>query len=136
MSFNNLKACRMQASLGKLTLSLLSGRMQASLPCLYCQVWKLVMTQVHLVMKMRLQHFYLWMMCLAACKKQTLTYRLSVNQIGNDDCCQTENYGCRLFNPLAINGFFHPYHLDESTFIFSGTRSIFLFLSHFSMKFL
>ena len=42
----------------------------------------------------------------------------------------------RRFNPLMTNGFSHPYHLDESTFIFRGIRSIFSFLFHFSMKFM
>ena len=37
-------------------------------------------------------------------------------------------------NPLVTNGFSHPYHLDESTFIFRGIRNIFSFLFHFSMK--
>ena len=32
------------------------------------------------------------------------------------------------------NGLSHPYHLDESTFIFRGIRSDFSFLFHFSMK--
>ena len=34
------------------------------------------------------------------------------------------------------NGFSHPYHLDEYTFIFRGIRSDFPFLFHFSMKFM
>ena len=34
------------------------------------------------------------------------------------------------------NGLSHPYHLDESTFIYRGIRSDFSFLFHFSMKFL
>ena len=35
------------------------------------------------------------------------------------------------------NGLSHPYHLDESTFIFRGIGSVFFFsfLFHFSMKF-
>ena len=33
-------------------------------------------------------------------------------------------------------GFFHLYHLGESTFIFRGVKSDFYFLSNFSMKFL
>ena len=37
-------------------------------------------------------------------------------------------------NPLVTNGFSHPYHLDESKFIFRGVRSDFSFLFHFSMK--
>ena len=32
------------------------------------------------------------------------------------------------------NGFYHPYHLDESTFIFSGALGYFFILFHFSMK--
>ena len=32
------------------------------------------------------------------------------------------------------NGFSHPYHLDESTFIFRGIGSNFSFLFNFSMK--
>ena len=35
-----------------------------------------------------------------------------------------------------MNGFSHRYQLSESTFIFSGVRSDFYLLSHFSMKFL
>ena len=38
------------------------------------------------------------------------------------------------FNPLVTNGLSHPYHLDESTFIFRGIGSIFSFLFHFPMK--
>ena len=34
------------------------------------------------------------------------------------------------------NGISHPYHLDESIFIFRGIRGIVSFLSHFSMKFM
>ena len=34
------------------------------------------------------------------------------------------------------NGFSHPYHLDESTFIYRGIRSDCSFLFHFSMKFM
>ena len=34
------------------------------------------------------------------------------------------------------NGLSHPYHLDESTFIFRGIRSDFSFLFHFSIKFM
>ena len=30
-----------------------------------------------------------------------------------------------IFTPLMTNGLSHPYHLDESTFIFRGTGSIF-----------
>ena len=36
--------------------------------------------------------------------------------------------------PISEGWTFHPYHLDESTFIFRGIRSIFFF--HFSMKFI
>ena len=38
-------------------------------------------------------------------------------------------------NPLVTNGFSHPYHLDESTFILRGI-SDFSFLFLFSMKFM
>ena len=38
--------------------------------------------------------------------------------------------------PLETNGLSHPYHLDESTFIYRGIRSDFSFLFHFSMKIL
>ena len=39
------------------------------------------------------------------------------------------------FNPLVTNGLSHPYHLDESTFILRGVRSIFFSFSfYFSMK--
>ena len=34
------------------------------------------------------------------------------------------------------NGLSHPYHLDDSTFIVRGIRSMFSFLFHFSMKIL
>ena len=37
-------------------------------------------------------------------------------------------------NPLVTNEFFHPYHLDESTFNFRGS-GVYSFLFHFSMKF-
>ena len=39
-------------------------------------------------------------------------------------------------SPLVTNGLSHPYHLDESTFIFRGVRSKFSFAFHFSMKFM
>ena len=32
------------------------------------------------------------------------------------------------------NGLSHPYHLDESTFVYRGFKSNFSFLFHFSMK--
>ena len=35
-----------------------------------------------------------------------------------------------------MNGLSHRYHLDESTFICSGSRSDFSFSFHFSMKFM
>ena len=38
-------------------------------------------------------------------------------------------------NPLVTNGISHPYHLDESIFIFKGIRSNISFLFHLSMKF-
>ena len=41
-----------------------------------------------------------------------------------------------ILNPLVVNGLSHPYHLDESTFIFRGVGSNFSFLFHFSMKFM
>ena len=34
------------------------------------------------------------------------------------------------------NGFSHPFHMDESFFIFRGIRRDYSFLFHFSMKFL
>ena len=37
-------------------------------------------------------------------------------------------------NPLVMNGLSHPYHLDESTFIFRGFRCDFSFLFHSTMK--
>ena len=40
-----------------------------------------------------------------------------------------------VINALVTNGISHHYQLDESTFIFSGIRSDFSFLFHFSMKF-
>ena len=39
-------------------------------------------------------------------------------------------------NPFLINGFFHHYHLGESTFIFKGIRSDFKFPYKIFMKFL
>ena len=38
------------------------------------------------------------------------------------------------FNPLVTNGLYYPYHLDKSTFIFRGIRSIFSLLHQFLMK--
>ena len=38
------------------------------------------------------------------------------------------------FNPYVTNGLSHPYHLDESTFIFRGIINYFSFIFHFSMK--
>ena len=35
-----------------------------------------------------------------------------------------------------MNGLPHPYHLDKSTFSFTGIRSRFSFLFHFLMKFM
>ena len=37
-------------------------------------------------------------------------------------------------NPVVTNGLSHPYHLDETIFIFRGIRSNFSFLFHISMK--
>ena len=37
-------------------------------------------------------------------------------------------------NPYVIKGHSHPYHLNESTFIFRGIKSNFSFSFHFSMK--
>ena len=37
-------------------------------------------------------------------------------------------------NIIVTNGLSHPYHLDESTFIFRGIGRIFSFLFHFSVK--
>ena len=38
-------------------------------------------------------------------------------------------------SPLVTNGLSHPYHLDESTFIFRGIRSNFAFLlAHLSQR--
>ena len=41
-----------------------------------------------------------------------------------------------MLNPNKPNGLSHPYHLDESTFIYRGLRSDFSFLFHFSKKFM
>ena len=38
------------------------------------------------------------------------------------------------FNPNKANGLSHPYHLDESIFIFRGISRNFSFLFHFSMN--
>ena len=40
-----------------------------------------------------------------------------------------------LFIPYKTNGLAKHYHLGESTFIFRGLRSDFVFLIHFSKKF-
>ena len=37
-------------------------------------------------------------------------------------------------NPPLTNGLSHPYHLDQSIFIFRGIGSNFSFLFHFLMK--
>ena len=47
--------------------------------------------------------------------------------------CVTQCHTLRL-NPLVTNGLSHPYHLEESTFIFRGIRSNFSFLFIFSME--
>ena len=39
-----------------------------------------------------------------------------------------------IVNPLVTNELSHPYHLDESIFIFRGIRINFSFLFHFLMK--
>ena len=44
------------------------------------------------------------------------------------------HFVCPTVNPYVTNGLFHPYHLDEFTFIYRGIRSKFLFLFHFSMN--
>ena len=36
-----------------------------------------------------------------------------------------------LYSPFVTDGFSHPYHLDEHTFIVRGIRSKFSFLFHF-----
>ena len=41
-----------------------------------------------------------------------------------------------MINPYLTNGFSHHYQLGESSFILTGVRSDFYFLSHFLMKFL
>ena len=41
-----------------------------------------------------------------------------------------------LFNSLVTNEPSHPYHLDESIFLFRDIRSNFSFSFHFSMNFL
>ena len=38
------------------------------------------------------------------------------------------------FNPLVMNGLSHPYHLDESIYIFRGIRSKISCSFHFSME--
>ena len=38
-------------------------------------------------------------------------------------------------NPFVTNGYSHPYHLDEPTFIFRGIRSNFSLLFQFLMEF-
>ena len=59
---------------------------------------------------------------------------INIEQGGKIDLDQT-GYGTDgpgMFKPLVTNGFSHPYHLDESTFIFRGMRSNFsFFLFHF-----
>ena len=41
-----------------------------------------------------------------------------------------------IINPYMTSGHVHHYHLGGSTFYFRGLRSDFVFLLHFSMKFL
>ena len=41
---------------------------------------------------------------------------------------------CLKMTLTVTNGISHPYHLDESIFIFRVIRSDFSFLFHFSMK--
>ena len=36
-----------------------------------------------------------------------------------------------MFNPYLTNGFSHCYHMDDSTFIFRGIRSDFLYFIQF-----
>ena len=49
-------------------------------------------------------------------------------------CLLWYRYVC--FNPHVTNGLSHSYHLDDYIFILRGIRSNFLFLFHFSLKFL
>ena len=45
---------------------------------------------------------------------------------------ETRSYA---LNPYLTNGFFHHYHLGQSTFIFRGARSDFSILFNFLNKF-
>ena len=52
---------------------------------------------------------------------------------------ESETTQVSLINTLVTSGLFHPYHLEESTFIFMSFGCVFFFfffsfLFHFSMK--
>ena len=51
-------------------------------------------------------------------------------------CRNEEQKEIKPFNPHVTNGLSHPYHLDESTFIYRFIRRSFSFLFHFSMEFM
>ena len=61
-------------------------------------------------------------LCLFQLKAQFDQERIAVIYVDNDEDEVS-------FNPLVTNGLSHLYHLDESTFIYRGTRSFFYFIS-------
>ena len=48
----------------------------------------------------------------------------------------TMSFRARSVNPFVTNGLSHPYHLDESTFVFRGVESNVSLSFLFSMKFM
>ena len=50
--------------------------------------------------------------------------------------CKVERFSMVSINTFVTNGLSHPYHLDESTFIFRVIRSNFSFLFHFWREFI
>ena len=62
----------------------------------------------------------------------TSTFPKSEYLMNRNTIVQEKNTHCyHLFHPYVTNGFSHPYHLDESTFIFRGVWSNFLILFSF-----
>ena len=60
---------------------------------------------------------------------------LIISEVHKGPCCVFVGIGDRIcYNTLVTNGLSNSYYLDGSIFIFRGSRSIFAFLFHFSMK--
>ena len=57
-----------------------------------------------------------WRLCVCGCSQV-------------DDVAAISNGG--IVNPLVTNGLSHPYHLDESSFIFRGFRNNFFIFNIF-----